>query len=234
MSLETHKENLNILDLGLVNYQEALDLQIELAQKIAQENSIGTLIVCTHPPIVTLGRKTEAGDVFGWPGEILEVARGGRATYHGPSQIICYPLVNLRHERKGRRPQEVWGLIRAIEGSIISALATLGLIGEGKSFNDETGVWVNSKKIASVGIGVKNWVSIHGLALNVEHDPKAFVGLNPCGLQSSVMTSVEEQLRLRNGADFLDDEKALSDVGYQASAREKIKDALIESLLREI
>ncbi len=200
-------ENLEVIHWGLIDYQTALEQQIKLAEKVFQENRAGYLVVCTHPPVVTTGRKTQIGDIYAWNGPVIEVARGGRATYHGPNQIVIYPILNLKHERNGRKVQDVWGLIRAMENSMIYTLNRYGISANGKTIesslqdtnnqqqtNEETGVWVNQQKIASIGIGVKNWVSYHGLAINVEHDLQAFYGMNPCGFQNTVMTNLESLL----------------------------------------
>lgn len=204
-SFDQHQ--LEVIHWGLIDYQTALDRQIELAQKVFHDNLNGYLVVCTHPPVVTVGRKTQAGDIYAWNGSVIEVARGGRATYHGPNQIIVYPIINLKFERHQRKVQDVWGLIRAMENSMIQTLERYHIEAHGKSIesdnhvqradsqtNEETGVWVKHQKIASIGIGVKNWVSYHGLAINVEHDPNAFYGMNPCGFQNSIMTSLEAVL----------------------------------------
>lgn len=193
---------LEFQDWGLVAYDEALSRMMNLAAEIAEgRHGPGVLVFCKHPPVVTLGRVTQPGDVFAWDGPTVEVQRGGRATYHGPSQLVFYPLVNLKPARKDRGPQEISGFLRAMENAIIEALAADGIAAVGRSrqkksedvrATDETGVWVGDRKIASLGLGVKRWVSIHGAALNVDHDPKAFAGMNPCGFKREVMVSLEE------------------------------------------
>lgn len=187
---------------GLIAYEEALAKMLRLASDVADgRHGPGVLVYCSHPPVVTLGRVTQPGDVFDWQGPTVEVARGGRATYHGPSQLVFYPIVNLKPARKDRGPQEISGFLRAIENAMIEALATEGLEAVGRSpqkkssevtASDETGVWIGSRKIASLGLGVKRWVSLHGAAINVDRDPNAFRGMNPCGFKSDVMVSLEE------------------------------------------
>lgn len=110
----------------------------------------GYLVFCSHPPIVTLGRATQSGDVFAWSGQSITVSRSGRATYHGPSQLVIYPVVNLKLARKGRAPQEVQGFLRDLEDAIVVVLKSYGIEATGrtrqKKFNseaaqEETGVW---------------------------------------------------------------------------------------------
>lgn len=191
-------------DWGLVDYQTALEKQLQLVETVSQdEHHPGFLVFCSHPPVVTTGRQTRPEDIFAWRGNLVEVSRGGRATYHGPSQLVVYPIVNLRHARAGRGPQEVRGFLRAFEEALVLTLKEYGITAVGKTpqkrageaaETDETGVWVGPQKIASLGIAVKKWVTYHGAALNVDYDPEAFQGLNPCGFTSATMTCMETQL----------------------------------------
>lgn len=200
--LTLNERPLEFQDWGLVVYDEALTRMMSLANDVADgKHGAGVLVFCTHPPVVTLGRVTQQGDVFDWQGPTIEVQRGGRATYHGPSQLVFYPIVNLKDARKDRGPQEISGFLRAMENAIVEVLAEDGIEAVGRSLQkkssevtaaDETGVWVGSRKIASLGLGVKRWVSLHGAAVNVDNDPKAFKGMNPCGFKSDVMVSLEE------------------------------------------
>jgi lipoyl(octanoyl) transferase len=140
---------------------------------------------CSHPPVVTLGRGTQEGDLTDWTGDVVEVQRGGRATYHGPSQIVAYPILNL-----STRKRDLHQFMRNIELAIIETLKFYGVqsgISEGN-----TGVWIGNKKIASIGIAVKKWVSYHGVAINIDHDSNAFTGLKPCGFTTETMISLEE------------------------------------------
>ncbi len=191
-------------DWGLIDYEQALQKQLEYVDKVAaEENHSGFLIFCSHPAVVTLGRQTQPTDVFAWNGPIIEISRGGRATYHGPSQIVVYPILNLKNPRANRGPQEVRGYLRSFEEAIVLTLKEFGVEAIGKTAQkipgqqvetDETGVWVNNRKIASLGIAVKKWICFHGAAINFYEDPKAFVGMNPCGFQSSTMLSLEALL----------------------------------------
>lgn len=192
----------------MVSYQDALARQLECV-----ESGEESLVICTHPPVVTLGRGSKPGDVFGWTGETVEVSRGGRATYHGPSQLVVYPILNLNQQRAHVPARDLHAYMRVLEQAIILTLREFSIqagthdelsapngINEIQGSDDPsfTGVWVrvgdSVKKIASIGIGVKKWISYHGLALNVSHDPVAHTGINPCGFQREVMTSMEEVL----------------------------------------
>lgn len=191
-------------DWGLVPYQKALEKQLEYVDLLSRNpEHPGFLIFCSHPPVVTTGRQTLPEDIFSWKGEVIEISRGGRATYHGPSQLVVYPILNLKKNRGNRGPQEIRGYLRALENCIVLTLKEFGIdavgrtpqkkIGE-KTDVDETGVWVGHQKIASLGIAVKNWICFHGAAINLTYDPEAFKGLNPCGFTSDTMTSVETLL----------------------------------------
>lgn len=202
--------NYQIQDWGCIDYQVALDKQIQLLNQISLNQTPETIIYCSHPPIVTLGRKTQEGDLFGWKGAQLQVARGGRATYHGPSQIVIYTLIKMKNPVYPHR-DIIW-LIRTLENALIETLKFYGLHANGKLESDSTtqsqlentGVWINEKKIASIGIGVKNWISYHGMAINIDFDPLAFQGLKPCGYNSSVMTCLEQETQKKiNRSEFL-------------------------------
>lgn len=192
---------MKILNWGLVPYEEATKRQLELVEQLAStsvEKSQDFLVFCSHPPVVTVGRGTKPQDIFGWQGDIVETSRGGRATYHGPSQIVAYPILNLqRAGRKNFAERDLHGYMRALERSIVETLRELGIESEARSVKVDadspslTGVWIGDKKVASIGIAVKKWITYHGLALNVTDDPLAFTGINPCGFRTEIMTSIE-------------------------------------------
>jgi lipoyl(octanoyl) transferase len=195
---------LQFVDWGLIDYREAMARQLELLEEVHLEHAPQTVVLCSHPPIVTLGRGTREGDVFGWGGDVIEVSRGGRATYHGPSQVVAYPIVNLMDSLRSQlKPRDLHGYLRALEQVIVETLAHFGVHAEGSSPHtqvgdvspsDATGVWIKDRKIASIGIGVRRWVTYHGLAVNINADPLAFKGLHPCGFTTSTMVSLEELL----------------------------------------
>jgi lipoyl(octanoyl) transferase len=195
---------MNILDWGLIDYEEALNKQLELVELVAEEKTPDTLIFCTHPAVVTLGRATQPGDVFGWQGPVREISRGGRATYHGPSQLVVYPILNLKNARAHRPAKDIGHYLRSLEQAIVDTLKDFGVEAQGRSLQqkngdeapaEETGVWVDRQKIASLGIGVRKWVTYHGAAINLTEDTQAFTGMRPCGFSQDVMTNLERLIQ---------------------------------------
>lgn len=185
-------------DWGLVEYESSSERQLELVDRVAGGED-ERLVFVTHPPVVTLGRATRPEDLIGWSGKTVETSRGGRATYHGPNQVIIYPILDLRRERQAFGARDIHAYLRALETAAVEALHELGLKGAeartSKVGEDLlTGVWVGPKKIASIGIAVRKWVSYHGIAINILHDPRAHQGIRPCGFTSDVMTSLEAEL----------------------------------------
>lgn len=186
---------------GIIDYNEAVEKQLrEVADVVAGAED--RLIFCTHPPIVTLGRGTKPGDLISWQGQTIEVSRGGRATYHGPSQVVVYPIINLTIDRKNFGPRDIRAYLECLGLAIVETLQHFNISSEYRSLATSdgpsvTGVWVGQKKIASIGVAVKKWISYHGIAVNLEKDPAAFSGINPCGFSSNIMTSVEDCLGAR-------------------------------------
>ncbi len=184
------------LNLGLIDYLEAYNIQKELVQKVKDQPQEETLIICSHPPVVTLGKKSTPKDLVGWQGPTYEIERGGQATYHGPGQVVIYPIINLKS-----RGQNIAGYLEAMEQSMIEVLGSYGMPATGNSERgkpDYTGVWLKltpPRKVASIGVAVSRWVTYHGLALNLYHDPRGFQGINPCGFTTDTMTDVETVLQ---------------------------------------
>lgn len=183
---------------GEVSYREALQRQEEYVDQLSRELRRETLIFCTHPAVVTLGRGTRDGDVFAWSGETASVSRGGRATYHGPSQTVVYPIIDLNS-----RGRDLHKYMRMLEDSVLEVLTSFGIQAEANAIQREdgaeeaapaTGVWIKDRKIASIGIAVRRWITFHGLALNIENDPAAFQGMKPCGFAPGSVISMEEVL----------------------------------------
>jgi lipoate-protein ligase B len=185
---------MRIEDWGSIEYELASRRQL-LAVESVGTGAESILVFCEHPSVVTLGRGVKPGDVFGWAGSTVETSRGGRATYHGPGQIVAYPIINLEASR------DLHAYLRLLEQAIVATLREFQIVAEARTVNlgpDEpslTGVWVGEHKIASIGIAVKKWVTYHGLALNVLDDPLAFQGINPCGFKTEIMTSMQAVLR---------------------------------------
>ena len=164
-------------------------------EEIGRQNRPETIVLCSHPPVVTLGRKSTQGDITDWQGEVYPVERGGRATYHGPGQMLCYPLLDLKTRR-----QKLGELITALERAVMTTLSHYGLASTGNAVRGNpklTGVWekTTGKKVASIGIASKNWITYHGVAINLYRDPLAFQGINPCGYSPDTMTSLEDLLK---------------------------------------
>ena len=182
-----------LLDLGLRDYAEVWELQRKLVQFRADKVIPDALILVEHPHIFTVG-KAVPGDV---PREIngipvQRIERGGQWTYHGPGQLVGYPILNL--DSRGR---DIHGFLRGIEEVLILAMETCGIHAERGS---QTGVWVKGKKVASIGAAIRNWTSFHGFALNVNTDLSYFQMITPCGFPGSTMTSM--QALLRHEVDF--------------------------------
>jgi lipoyl(octanoyl) transferase len=184
-------------DLGLLAYEDCWKLQLELLEARAREEIPDTLLFVEHPSVITLGRKTPGvrdgaalpAEIGGVPVHIIE--RGGEATYHGPGQLVVYPIVRLSIKFGPK------AFLRAMEEAMVAVLARFGVAAywvEGK-----TGVWLRDsmgreRKIASLGIAVRRGVSYHGLALNVANDLRPFSLISPCGFAPTVMTSLSETL----------------------------------------
>ena len=177
---------MKIINLGKIPYHEAHEFQKNWVQDLYQDKVEECLIVCHHPPVVTLGKKADQSDLCGWTGEVFNIERGGQATWHGPSQVVIYPIINL-----SKRQNDIYLYLRNLEKSISVTLAEYQL--EAKGDPDNTGVWVNQKKIASIGIAIKRWITYHGLALNLYRDPLAFQGMSPCGMNTDDMTNLENE-----------------------------------------
>ncbi len=176
-----------LVDLGLRPYAEVWALQKELVAARQRDEIPDTLVLVEHPHVLTLGRGTHRENVVA-PGDlpIFEIERGGDVTYHGPGQLVGYPIFLLR---EGERDLRLY--LRRIEEAIIGALGDLGVPGGRR--DGWTGVWTASppdRKLASIGISVKRWVTLHGFALNVCTDLARFGAINPCGLEAQVMGSV--------------------------------------------
>jgi len=193
--------NIEFLDLGLKDYHEAFLLQEELVVKRNKSEIKDHFIFCSHPSVVTLGRASKEEDVFGWLGKIIKTNRGGRATYHGPGQVIGYPIISLKEENSKNIPfkhQDIRAYLEFIETVIIKYLEGLGLKAQAKSLKAlepgqlNRGVWIEDKKIASIGIAVKSWCTMHGFALNLKKDLKAFTGIQACGFSTDTYTSLED------------------------------------------
>jgi len=179
-----------LFDLGLINYKMAWDLQHQLWSKRVNDELPDMLLILEHPHVITLGRRGNRSHLIASP-EVLEtmkipvfhVERGGDVTYHGPGQMVVYPILDLREY--GYRLVRYIGQLEEV---ILRVLKDFGI--EGKRDPLNRGVWVNGEKIASVGVAIKRWISFHGFSLNYETDLKYFELINPCGLEGKKMTTM--------------------------------------------
>ena len=178
---------------GLTPYSEAWELQRALAGAVSQGAIPDTVLFLEHPPVVTLGRRTDEGEIHvpeGAEVEIVETDRGGKSTFHGPGQLVCYPILDL--ERHGR---DVKRYCRDLEEAVIRTLAAVGV--DGERIEGLTGVWLTGppRKIASIGVHISRWVTTHGYALNVDLDPAPFTQwITACGLEDAAFTTVAREL----------------------------------------
>ena len=176
-------------DLGLLDYSASLELQHTLVKQRQIGDIPDTLVLLEHPPVFTLGRGGDEKYLLN-PGSIPvhRIGRGGEVTFHGPGQLVGYPILDLTQHGK-----DVHRYLRQLEEVLISVLSEWNI--EAARRNGLTGVWVGVEKIASIGIGVRRWVTLHGLALNVCPDLSYFSSIVPCGLEGVRMTSMQEVLK---------------------------------------
>ena len=183
-----------LLNLGTVPYVDAWDLQRSLAAAVSQGAIPDTVILLEHPPVVTLGRRADQAAELHVPDgaevEVVETNRGGKSTFHGPGQLVCYPILDL--ERHGR---DVKRYVRDLEEALIRTLEAVGVTAE--RIEGLTGVWLTRppRKIASIGVHVSRWITTHGYALNVDLNPAPFTEwITACGLEDAAFTTIAREL----------------------------------------
>ncbi len=182
--------DLQVRWLGRTDFANALALQEEIVTKKREDPSrLDELLLLEHEPVYTIGRTPDQSSLLGaahLPHPLFAINRGGQATYHGPGQLIGYPIIDLR-----RYGQDLHRYLRWLEGLLIDLLAEHGI---GASRRESlTGVWIGNRKIASIGVGVRYWITMHGFALNVCGDLSPFAKIIPCGLNNVMMTSMEKE-----------------------------------------
>lgn len=179
--------------LGRIPYREAVELQLEVREGVKRGTGPEHLLLLEHPPVYTLGRNASMADILAGPEwlaargiEVAECDRGGQVTYHGPGQLVGYPILNLSPDRR-----DVRRYVRDLQEVLIRTLAEYGVRAERRDGQAFVGVWVGEEKIASIGVHLSRWVTTHGFALNVSTDLADFAGIIPCGLRGIGLTSVE-------------------------------------------
>jgi lipoyl(octanoyl) transferase len=179
--------------LGRVPYGEAVELQHAVRGALKRGDGPEHLLLLEHPHVYTLGRNADGGDVLASPEwlrargvEVVESNRGGQVTYHGPGQLVGYPILNLSPDRR-----DVRRYVRDVQEALIRTLADYGVEAQVRDGQAFIGVWVGEEKIASIGVHLSRWITTHGFALNVSTDLAYFAGIVPCGLHQVQMTSIE-------------------------------------------
>jgi lipoyl(octanoyl) transferase len=182
-----------ILDVGVVPYREAWDLQRAVAAEVASATQPDTVILLEHPPVVTLGRRADSSELHvpdGAEVEVVETDRGGKSTYHAPGQLVCYPIFDLT-----RHGEDVKRYCRDLETALIKTVGAFGV--EATTIEGLTGIWLERppRKIASIGVHISKWITTHGYALNVDLDPAPFTDwITACGLEDVAFTTLAREL----------------------------------------
>lgn len=187
-------ESFEILDLGRVSYREAFQKQLEIAELVQLGRATHTLILCEHDPVLTLGANFKQENLLfpaDWYAErgieIQKTDRGGDVTYHGPKQLVAYPIFNVAELGK-----DLHKWMRDLEEVVIRSLSEIGLDGERLEVN--SGVWVQKKKVCAIGIKIRKWISMHGIAINCNNNLEPFNWIVPCGIKTHGVTSISEQI----------------------------------------
>jgi lipoyl(octanoyl) transferase len=181
--------NLRVEWLGRIAFADALAMQERIVAEKGGAEMEDVLLLLEHEPVYTIGRTPDRSSLRGashLPHPLVEINRGGQATYHGPGQLVGYPLIDLH--RFGR---DLHRYLRTLEDALIGTLAGFGI--EARQRDGLTGVWVGERKIASIGVGVRHWIAMHGFALNVCGELAPFQQITPCGIAGVEMTNVERE-----------------------------------------
>lgn len=177
---------MRIIDCGQLAFDTTLSLQDKLAAAIFGGNYPETVLLLEHPPVYTIGRGGNPANILDPTVQAERVSRGGDVTWHGPGQVVCYPLIDLR-----RRGRDLHRWVRFLETLLLELIKAFGI--QGYRRHGEPGVWAAGGKIGFIGVGVRRWISMHGCSLNVHPDLAAFSRINPCGSLSSPISSMAEE-----------------------------------------
>jgi lipoate-protein ligase B len=180
--------NTLLVDLQTREYRETWELQGRLVELRARGLIPDVLLLVEHPHVITMGKSAKPENILSKRFPIYEVERGGDVTYHGYGQLVGYPIMDLTE-----RGKDIKRHVRGLEATLIETLDHFGI--SAQRIEGRTGVWIGERKIASIGVAVRSWVTFHGFALNVSTDLSCFSTINPCGYDSGVMTSMTDQLR---------------------------------------
>ena len=190
----TNQRALEWSHLGRLDYRRAMVLQEHRRERLRSGEANEALILLEHAHVYTLGRNASRSDILANPDwlrargvEVVECDRGGQVTYHGPGQLVGYPILDLSPDRRDLRRY-----VRDLQEVLVRVLGEVGLSAESRSQSPEIGIWVKGRKIASLGVHVSRWITTHGFALNVNTDLSYFSSIVPCGLQGVEMTSISQ------------------------------------------
>lgn len=187
------EKKLSYFDLGIIDYKKAWDLQRDIFNQRLENNISDVLLLLEHPHTYTLGKTADKKHLVGSEEylkkneiSVYDIDRGGDITYHGPGQIVGYPIINLKNWY-----QDTHKYLRALEETIIKTCADYGVTAGREP--EYTGVWIEDRKIAAIGIKVSRWITMHGFAFNINSDLTFFGGIIPCGIQDKAVTSLENE-----------------------------------------
>ena len=183
----------NTIDWGLTKYKDAWDRQLELVASRQSGKAPDTLVLTEHHPVYTIGARPGAEQHLVWPAQVLsqqgievvKTNRGGDITYHGPGQIVGYPIISLQQSK------DLHAYLRNLEEVLIRTVAHFGITAYRR--DGKTGIWIEDRKIAAIGVAVKTWITYHGFALNVDPDLQHFSGIVPCGITDGSVTSLAKE-----------------------------------------
>lgn len=186
--------NVTLIKTGISNYREMWDIQKQLHNEVVKDENKQYLIITEHRPVITIGKSGSKSNLLADPGylktqgiEVVENDRGGDITYHGPGQIVGYPILNLARFKK-----DIHWYLRTLEEIIIQTLSHFNLSGERQ--DNLTGVWIKNQKICAIGVKTSRWVTMHGFALNVQTNLEHFKMIVPCGISGKGVTSISSEL----------------------------------------